>query len=127
MAITILAAVMIMIAYFLILYAGVAFIQDKRFFSSAPPENLAAIPDKKERFHGAHAVGWLIAVFAILLFAGALVLAAWDGVKNYFGFFRFFLRFLAMLYMMKIYDIIFFDWVLLCHSNFFPLFSFNSA
>lgn len=122
MAITILAAVMMMIAYFLILYAGVAFIQDKRFFSSAPPENLAAIPDKKERFHGAHAVGWLIAVFAILLFAGALVLAAWDGVKNHFGFFRFFLRFLAMLYMMEIYDIIFFDWVLLCHSNFFPLF-----
>lgn len=32
MAITILAAVMMMIAYFLILYAGVAFIQDKRFF-----------------------------------------------------------------------------------------------
>ena len=122
MAITILAAVMMMIAYFLILYAGVAFIQDKRFFSSAPSENPAAIPDKKERFHGAHSVGWLIAVFAILLFAGALVLAAWDGVKNYFGFFRFFLRFLAMLYMMKIYDIIFFDWVLLCHSNFFPLF-----
>ena len=122
MAITILAAVMIMIAYFLILYAGVAFIQDKRFFSSAPSENPAAIPDKKERFHGAHAVGWLIAVFAILLFAGALVLAAWDGVKNHFGFFRFFLRFLAMLYMMEIYDIIFFDWVLLCHSNFFPLF-----
>ena len=122
MAITILAAVMMMIAYFLILYAGVAFIQDKRFFSSAPSENLAAIPDKKERFHGAHSVGWLIAVFAILLFAGALVLAAWDGVKNHFGFFRFFLRFLAMLYMMEIYDIIFFDWVLLCRSSFFPPF-----
>ena len=32
------------------------------------------------------------------------------------------LRFLAMLYMMKIYNIIYFDWVLLCHSNFFPHF-----
>ena len=47
MRITIIAALMIMAAYFLLLYAGVAFIQDKRFFSSAPKENLAVIPDKK--------------------------------------------------------------------------------
>ncbi len=32
------------------------------------------------------------------------------------------MRFLAVLYAMEIYDIIFFDWVLLCHSNFFPHF-----
>ena len=122
MAITLLAAAIIMAAYFLILYAGIAFIQDKRFFSSAPKENLAAIPDKKERFRGAHAIGWCIAAIAILMFAGALVLAAWDGVKNGFGFGQFFARFLAMLYLMEIYDICFFDWVLLCHSNFFPHF-----
>ena len=52
MWITLLAAVMIMAAYFLILYGGVGFVQDKRFFSSAPKENLAAIPDTKERFRG---------------------------------------------------------------------------
>ena len=55
-----------------------------------------------------------------LLFAGAFVLAAWDGVRNGFGFGAFFVRFLVMLYCMEIYDILFFDWVLLCHSNFFP-------
>ena len=27
-----------------------------------------------------------------------------------------------MLYCMEIYDILFFDWFLLCHSNFFPHF-----
>lgn len=47
MSITLLSALIIMAAYFLILYAGVAFIQGKRFFSSAPKENLDAIPDKK--------------------------------------------------------------------------------
>ena len=47
MAITILLTLQLMAAYFLILYAGVGFIQDKRFFSSAPKENLDAIPDKK--------------------------------------------------------------------------------
>ena len=90
MAITLLSALIIMAAYFLILYAGVAFIQDKRFFSSAPKENLDAIPDKKERFRGAHVIGWIIGILAILMFAGAFVLAAWDGVKNGFGFGRFF-------------------------------------
>jgi len=120
MAVTLIAAVMVMAAYFLVLYAGVAFIQDKRFFSSAPKENLAVIPDRKERFRGAHAIGWIIAVIAVLLFIAAAVLSAWDGIKRGFGFKEFFARFLAVLYLMEIYDILFFDWVLLCHSNFFP-------
>ena len=57
---------MMMIAYFLILYAGVAFIQDKKFFSSAPKEIVDAVPDRKERFKGAHTVGWVIIVVAFL-------------------------------------------------------------
>ncbi len=122
MAVTILASVMIMAAYFLVLYGAVGFIQDKRFFSSAPKENLDAIPDKKEKFPGAHIVGWVIEVIALLLFAGAAVIAAWDGVRNGFGFAGFFVRFIVMLYIMEIYDILFFDWFLLCRSGFFPHF-----
>ena len=123
MAITLLASLIIMAAYFLLLYGGVGFIQDKKFFSSAPKENLDAIPDKKpERFPGAHAVGWIICVTAILMFVSAFILAAWDGVKSGYSFLRFFARFLAMLYIMEIYDIFFFDWLLLCRSNFFPHF-----
>ena len=122
MKITILATLMIMAAYFLVLYGAVGFIQDKRFFSSAPKENLAAIPDKKERFPGAHLIGWLIEGIAVLLFIGAAVLAAEDGIRKNFGFFQFFVRFLIMLYCMEIYDIFFFDWFLLCRSNFFPHF-----
>lgn len=45
-----------------------------------------------------------------------------DGIRNGFGFFRFFGRYLIMLYCMELYDILFFDWFLLCHSNFFPHF-----
>lgn len=100
MAVTLVSAVMVMAAYFLLLYAVVGFIQDKKFFSTAPKENLAVIPDKKERFRGAHIIGWIIAVIAILLFAGALVLGVWDGVKNEFGFLQFFGRFVIVLYMM---------------------------
>ena len=122
MRITIVATLMIMVAYFLVLYGAVGFIQNKKFFSSAPKENLEMIPDKKERFRGAHVIGWLIEIIAIMMFAGAAVLGAWDGIRNGFGFGKFFTRFLVMLYCMEIYDIFFFDWVLLCHSNFFPHF-----
>lgn len=119
MNITITATLMIMAAYFLVLYSGVGFIQDKRFFSSAHKDILAVIPDKKERFRGAHIIGWIIAIISVLMFIGAALLGAWDSIRNGFGFFGFFVRFLIMLYCMEIYDILFFDWVLLCHSNFF--------
>lgn len=36
-----------MIAYFLLLFGGVAFIQDKRFFSSAPKETSKVIALRK--------------------------------------------------------------------------------
>lgn len=122
MVITIVATLMVMAAYFLVLYGGVGFIQDKRFFSSAHKDILAVIPDKKERFRGAHIIGWVIAIIEVLLFAGAAVLSIWDGIRNGFTFLKFFARFLVILYCMEIYDILFFDWVLLCHSNFFPHF-----
>lgn len=106
MKITIFATLMIFLAYFLVLYGAVGFIQDKRFFSSAPKENLAAIPDRKERFCGAHVVGWMIEGIAILLFLGAAALSVWDGVRNDFGFLHFFARFLVMLYAVEVYDIL---------------------
>lgn len=74
----IIALLMMMAGYFLMLYGGVGFIQNKRFFSSAPKEVVDAIPDQKERFPGAHAVGWVIEGIAVLLCTGAVVLSAWD-------------------------------------------------
>ena len=41
MKITIIAALTLMAAYFLVLYGAVGFIQDKRFFSSAPKGKLS--------------------------------------------------------------------------------------
>ncbi len=124
MKITLIAILMIMAGYFLLLYGAVGFIQDKRLFGSAPKENLEAMKDVelRERFPGAPLIGWIIVITGLLLFAGAVALATRDGIKNDFGFFGFFVRFLVILYAMETYDILFFDWVLLCHSNFFPHF-----
>ena len=116
------ATLIMMAAYFLLLYGAVGFIQDKRLFTSAPKENLAAIPDRKERFRGAHVIGWIIEVIAVLLFVSALVLAAKEGIDREYSFLRSFARYIGMLYGLEIYDILFFDWFLLCHSGFYPHF-----
>lgn len=125
MLLTILLSVMMMAGLFLMLLGGVGFIQDKRFFSSAPKEVYDAVPDQKpERFPGQHLLGWIMIVLSFLLMGGAVFLGAWDGIRNGFGFWQFFLRFTVMLLGLKAFDIGFFDWFLLCNAglNFFPHF-----
>lgn len=125
MLLTVLLGIMMMAGLFLLLLGGVGFIQDKRFFSSAPQQTRDVVPDSKpERFPGQHAMGWVIIVIALALMGGAVVLGAWDGIRNGFGFWRFAARFLIMLLLLKAFDILFFDWFLLCNAglNFFPHF-----
>ena len=117
---TIILAVIMMAGLFLLLWAAVGFIQDKRFFTSAPKEAQAVVQPREERFPGAHAIGWVLAILAILMLVGPVVYGAWDGIRNGFSFGRFFARFLIMLWGLKAYDILFFDYYLLCRSNFFP-------
>ena len=44
MLVTIVAAVIVMVAYFLLLYGMVAFVQDKRFMSTAPVKCRTKVP-----------------------------------------------------------------------------------
>ena len=125
MLLTILLSIMMMAGLFLMLLGGVGFIQDKRFFSSAPEETQNVVPDHKpERFRGQHIIGWLMIVLSFALMGGAVILGTWNGIRNGFGFWQFFLRFTIMLLALKAFDIAFFDWFLLCNAglNFFPHF-----
>lgn len=117
---TLLLSLVLMAALFLLLYAGVALIQDKRFFSSAPRAVQDAVTPRPKRFPGQHALGWVLALAAILLFPAAFVYGMLDGVRHGFSFWQFSLRFAAMLYLLKAFDILVFDWILLCHGHFFP-------
>jgi hypothetical protein len=56
MIVTILCGLLMMAGLFLMLLSGVGFIQDKRFFSSAPKEVREAVQPKEERFFGMHAL-----------------------------------------------------------------------
>lgn len=104
----------------LLLVAAVAFVQENKFFSSAPKEVRALFEQRnKELFYGARVIGWVMMTLSALAITGAFVIAVWDGFRNGFSFFQFFLRFAVMLTVYKAYDMIFFDWFLLCRFHFF--------
>ena len=121
MLVTVILSLVLMAGLFLMLWSAVAFIQDKRFFSSAPKDVCAAVrPRTEERFPGAHRLGWRLMILAVALMLFALLYAGLDGAEKGFGFWQLFTRYLIMLLALKAFDILFFDLVLLCHSGFFP-------
>lgn len=120
MTYTIILSIVMMAGLFLMLWSAVGFIQNKRFFTSAPKAAQKVIQPKDVRFRGQHAVGWLLMILALVLMGGAVTAGAYDGIQKEFGFWQFFLRFAMMLLLLKAFDIFFFDWVLLCYSGFFP-------
>ena len=120
MILTVFLAIMLCGAITLLLISAVAFVQDRRFFGSAPKEALEVfVPREKELFYGARAMGWTLLILGVLMILGVGVIAVWDGFKSGFTFIRFFLRFVLILTIYKAYDMIFFDWFLLCRFHFF--------
>ena len=63
MLLTIFLAIVFCAAITLMLLSAVAFIQDKRLFSSAPKEAQAVIqPRTEELFYGARIIGWTLII-----------------------------------------------------------------
>lgn len=120
MLLTIFLAIVFCAAITLMLISAVAFIQDKKFFSSAPKEAQEVIqPRDKELFYGARVIGWTLMIFSFLMIAGVGIVSIWDGFRSGFTFWQFFLRFVLIFTIYKIYDMICFDWFLLCRFRFF--------
>ena len=120
MLLTIFLAIVFCAAISLMLLSAIAFIQDKKFFSSAPKEAQEVIvPREKELFYGARAIGWTLMIFSILMILGVGVVSIWDGFRNNYTFVRFFLRFVSIFTVYKIYDMICFDYFLLMKFKFF--------
>ncbi len=122
MLLTLLLSLLLILALILLLYAAVALIQNRKLFTTAPKDIQAAAAEHPERFSGAHALGWALAAFSLLLMAGAFVNGGWNGVRNGFTFWQHWLRFAVMLYLWKAFDIICLDWLLLTKSHFFQHF-----
>ena len=120
MLLTIFLAVVCCSAVTLMLVSAIAFVQDNRFFSSAPKEALALIKQReKEPFYGARAMGWVMMILSELMILGAAVISILDGFRNDYTFREFFLRFVTIFTIYKVYDMVFFDWFILCRFHFF--------
>lgn len=52
-------------------------------------------------------MGGLLAILAIVCMVGAMILGIPDGIKNNFSFLQFFSRFAIMLFLLKLFDIVF--------------------
>ena len=123
MLLTIFLAVIFCAAITLMLLSAVVFIQDKRLFSSAPKEAQAVLkPREEELFYGARTMGWVFIGLSVLSMLGVGVIAIWDGFRCGYTFTRFFTRFVMIFTIYKLYDMIFFDWFLLCRFRFFQHF-----
>ena len=120
MLLTVFLAIVFCAAMTLLLISAVAFVQDKRFFSSAPEEAREVLRQRNaELFRGARAMGWTLIVISVLMILGVGAVAVWDGFRSGYSFVRFFLRFVSIFTAYKLYDMIFFDWFLLCKFRFF--------
>ena len=122
MLLTLLLSVILMAAMFVMLYAAVGLIQDKRLFSTAPRDIQAAVIYHPERFHHAHELGWKLVTICVLMIIGVFLYGAYDGARNGYSYWQHFCRFLVILYLWKAFDIICFDWLLLTKSRFFQYF-----
>ena len=120
MFLTIFLAIVFCGAISLMLVSAVAFIQDIRFFSSAPKEAREVLkPRETELFCGARVIGWTLMIFSVLMIAGVGIVSIWDGFRSGYTFWQFFLRFVFIFTVYKIYDMVCFDWFLLCRFKFF--------
>ena len=120
MLLTIFLAIVFCVAITILLISAVAFIQNEKFFSSAPKEAQALLkPRDTELFYGARKMGWVLMTISLLMILGVGVISIWDGFRSGYGFAGFFVRFVLIFTIYKVYDMTFFDWFLLCRFHFF--------
>mgnify|MGYP001644449324 CR=1 FL=1 len=102
------------------LLAAVAFVQNEKFFSSAPKEVQKVIqPRENELFYGARKIGWAMMIISLLLVLGVGVISIWDGFRNNFTFLQFFIRFVIIFTVYKLADMVLIDYFLLLKFKFF--------
>ncbi len=120
MLLTVFLAIVFCAAMALMLISCVAFIQDNKFFSSAPKEARDVLIQRdSELFYGARTIGWVLFILSAAMILGVWAIAIRDGFRSGFTFYQFFLRFVLILSIYKICDMALIDNYLLLKSHFF--------
>lgn len=123
MLLTFFLAICFCAAMTLMLISAVTMIRNEKFMSSAPKEALELLkPRTGEIFYGAKTMGWVLMAISMIMILGIGVVSIWDGFRCDFSFWQFFIRFVLIFTTYKVYDMIFFDWFLLCKFHFFQFY-----
>ena len=69
--------------------------------------------------HGKRIIGWIILIAITLMMICVFIYGCIDGVRNDYGFWQFFTRFMIMGVGVKAFDIICLDYILLTKTHFF--------
>lgn len=80
MLVTLVLSLVLMAALFFMIFAAVAFVQDKRLFTTAPKDIQEAALEHEERFPGARITGWIILAACVMSFPGAFIYGSWKRI-----------------------------------------------
>ncbi len=119
MKLTILLGLVLMADLFALLWIAVALVQEKWLFTSAPKDIQQKIQQHPERIPHQRWLGRRLLIMAAVIYVMTYIYGGYDGIIRGFSFADFFMRFLIMSYMLKAFDMVFFDWFLLTRSHFF--------
>ncbi len=119
MTVTILLTVIMCVLLFLMIWSAAFFLPWKRLMDFFPEDIKEKAIDHKPPFKGAPIIGWICMILCMLGFLGVIAYGGFDGVMRNYTFGQFLLRFLVILFGVKIFDIIGLDYILITKTHFF--------
>ena len=119
MAVTIILALIMCALLFLMIWAAVYFYPWERLLEFFPKDIEEKARQHKPPFPAAPAIGRIIMALCTLGFIGVIVYGGWDGVQREYTFGQFLVRFLIILFGVKVFDIVGLDYILITKTQFF--------
>ena len=125
MAVTIILALIMCALLFLMIWAAVYFYPWERLLEFFPKDIEEKARQHKPPFPAAPAIGRIIMALCTLGFIGVIVYGGWDGVQREYTFGQFLVRFLIILFGVKVFDIVGLDYILITKTQFFGYHNFG--
>lgn len=119
---TIILTVILWALFFLAELAAAAFYPHPFIIEYFPDDIKEKAREHKPPFRSAPVIGWILIALAFGGFIGTFIYGGWDGINKDYSYAQFLVRFLIMLYGMKAFDILFFDYFILTKTHFFQHF-----
>ena len=119
MKVTLILTLILCLLLFLMIWSAAYFLPWKGLMDFFPEDIKAAAIDHKPPFSTAPVFGWICMVLCMLGFLGVALYGGYEGMQKGYTFVQFFLRFLIMLYGLKVFDIVCLDYFLITKTQFF--------